>query len=283
MLASAVVVALAGVQHVVWFRDGSYFDQVSNPMAAAHQNVSVYLQSLADLWENGYSSSARKIAFLAAGGLAAFGYVRSFRTGPSVVHLFPLLYLAPVILWPSYQGMRLLIPIIPFYFCYCLLGVRRMDAAVERRWEARNAVLIVFLAAVLVSYAGRYSTLQFGPLREGIAKKESRELFEFVTAATDPDDVLVFSRPRALALMTGRKVSSGYSAVDPCGLWHYMREIGASYVITGPAPDPFNGEAVYLGQFVAQFSDALRPVMANRDLAVYRIHRNPCRPANLSQ
>ena len=47
----------------------------------------------------------------------------------SVVHLFPPLYLAPVVLWPSYQGMRFLIPLVPFYFCYCLLGVRRIDTA----------------------------------------------------------------------------------------------------------------------------------------------------------
>jgi hypothetical protein len=275
-LATAVVVGLAGVQHLVWFHDASYFDQVSNPIAAARQNVPAYLQALADLWENGYSNSARRIAFLAAGGLAAFGYLKSIRARVSVFHLFPPLYLAPVILWPSYQGMRLLIPVVPFYFCYCLLGVRRMDAAAERRWGLRSPVLVLFLVAALVSYAGRYSTLQFGPLPEGIAKRESRELFEFVMAGTDPGDVLVFSRPRALALLTGRRVSGGYSPADPCGLWEYMREIGASYVITGPEGDPFNGDAVYLRRFVSQFRDDLRRVMANRDLAVYRIERDPC-------
>ena len=62
-LATAVVMALAGVQHLVWFRDASYFDQVSNPIAAARQNVVAYLQALADLWENGYSSSAGRSPF----------------------------------------------------------------------------------------------------------------------------------------------------------------------------------------------------------------------------
>ena len=78
-----------------------------------------------------------------------------------------MLYLAPVVLWPSFQGTRFLIPIVPFYFAYFLLGVRRIDAAVERRSGTRNAVLVVSLAAVLVSYACRYSTLQFGPLPRG--------------------------------------------------------------------------------------------------------------------
>ena len=275
-VASAVAVALAGVQHVIWFHDSSYFDQLSNPVSAAQRNVPAYLQSLSDLWENGYSGSLRKIAFLAGSALAAFGYMRSLRARVSVFHLFPVLYLAPVILWPSFQGTRFLIPIVPFYFHYCLLGVGRMDAAAQRRWGTRHAVLVVFLAAVLVSYAGRYSTLQFGPLPEGIAKRESRELFEFVNTSTDPTDIFVFSRPRALALLTGRRVSGGYSPADPCRLWQYMREIKASYVITGPEPDPFNDDAVYLRRFVSRFGNEFRRVMANGDLAVYRIEGNPC-------
>jgi hypothetical protein len=141
-------------------------------------------------------------------------------------------------------------------------------------------MLATFLAVVLVSYAGRYTTLPFGPLSEGIAKKESQELFEFVKAATNPNDVLVFSRPRALALMTRRRVSGGYSPVEPCRLWQYMSDIRASYVVTGPAHDPFNADALYLDRFVAEFNTDLRRVMANRDVAVYRIERNPCATGN---
>ena len=157
----------------------------------------------------GSSNTLRRIVFLASGMLAGLGYVSSLRAGMTMFHLFPPLYLVPVLVWPSYQGMRFLVPIVPFYFCFCLLGVRRIDAVMQRRRHTRNAVLTVFVAAVAASYAGRYSTVQFGELREGIAKQESRELFDFVTAATGRDDVLVFSRPRVLALMTAPE-SFGY-------------------------------------------------------------------------
>jgi hypothetical protein len=59
-------------------------------------------------------------------------------------------------------------------------------------------------------------------------------------------------------------------------MWQYMSEIEATYIITGPDPDPFNEEAAYLQQFVARFEPDLRRVMANSSLAVYRIERNPC-------
>ena len=187
--------------------------------------------------------------------------------------------MAPVIAWPSFQGIRFLIPLIPFYFYYGLLGIQEMDAAVERRWGRKHLVLATLLAGVGVSYAGRYSTLSFGPLAEGISKRESVQLFEFVRDSTAPTDVLVFSRPRALALFTGRRVSGGYRPGDPCELWRYLREIGASYLVTGPEPEVWNTDAVYLRQFVSRFGRTFRPVMTNRDFGVYRIQGDACAPS----
>ena len=57
-----------------------------------------------------------------------------------------------------------------------------------------------------------------------------------------------------------------------------MREIRVTYVITGPEPDRFNEDALYLRRFVSQFSNDFRHVMANQDVAVYRVARNPCAP-----
>ena len=279
-LATTVPIALATCQYMLWYRDTSYLDQIAHPVSVAVHNAPVYLRALSDLWENGYSTLVKKIAFLVAGALAAGGYVTSRGAGLSLFHLFPLLYVVPVIMWPADEGMRLLIPIAPFYFCFCLLGVCRIDAAVARRWKHNDAVLVVFLASVLASYAFRYSTLQFGPLREGIAKPESRQLFEFITASTDPDDVLIFSRPRALALMTGRRVSGGFRAANPCGVWEYNRKIGASYIVTGPPLEPVDEDVLDLREFVARFTDALQPVLVNADFAVYRIRRDPCQLAS---
>ena len=101
-------------------------------------------------------------------------------------------------------------------------------------------------------------------------------LFEFVRASTRSQDVLVFSKPRALALMTGRRVSGPYNPANPCEMWKYVSRIEAGYIITGPDPDPFNEEAAYLREFVARFEPDLRRVMVNSSLAVYRIERNPC-------
>ncbi len=282
VLAGGAFVALAGAQYLFWIRDSSYLDPFTGGVAGVGHNIVAYLRSLSGLWENGFSGAVRKGAFVAASALAAVGYARSLRRDVTVFHLFPWLYLAPVIVWPSFQDTRFLIPVIPFYFYYGLLGIREMDAAVERRWGRKNLVLATLLAGVAVSYAGRYATLSFGPLAEGIAKPESVRLFEFVKDATAPTDVLVFSRPRALALFTGRRVSGGYRPSDPCLLWRYLSEIGASYLVTGPEPDVWNADAVYLQGFVSRFERDFRPVMANADFGVYRILGNPCEPSSVT-
>src|SRR2546425_5100640 len=255
VLAGGAFVALAGAQYLLWIRDSSYFDPFTGGVASIGHNIVPYLRSLSELWENGFPDALRKAAFLAASALAAVGYVRSLRRHVAVVHLFPWLYLGPVIAWPSFQDTRFLIPIIPFYFYFGLFGIREMDAAVERRWGRKHLALATLLAGVAVSYAGRYATLPFGPLAEGIAKPESVRLFEFVKDSTAPTDVLVFSRPRALALFTGRRVSGGYRPGDPCELWRYLSEIGAAYLVTGPEPDVWNAEAGYLRQFLSRFED----------------------------
>ncbi len=282
VLAGGAFVVLAGAQYLLWVRDSSYLDPLTGGAAGIGQRAVAYLRSLSVLWENGYSDALRKAAFVAGSALAALGYARSLPRGVTVFHLFPWLYLAPVIMWPSFQDTRFLIPIIPFYFYYGLLGIREMDAVVERRWGRKNLVVATLLAGVLVSYAGRYSTLSFGPIAEGIAKRESVQLFEFVKDSTAPTDVLVFSRPRALALYTGRRVSGGFRPGDPCELWRYLSEIGASYLITGPEPDVWNADAVYLRGFVSRFERDFRPVMANPDFGVYRILGNPCEPTGVT-
>jgi len=278
LLACAVLVGLACVQYVVLVSDGSYLDQVTRPLAAAQRNVPGYLRSLADLWENGYSDTLRKGAFLAAAALATVGFVTSSARRPGVLHIFPCLYLGPVLFWPAFQGFRFLVPVVPFFFAYGLAGARAIDGRLERRLGVRHLVFTAFLAAVTLSYAARYTTLQFGPFPHGVATAESGELFHLVKTSTTPGDVFLFSKPRALALFTGRRASAPFIAADPCDLWRYMKEIGVSYVVTGPESDPFNRGAVYLRRFVSRFADDFTLVMSNREVAVYRVARDPCTP-----
>ncbi len=263
-------VVLAAVQVAVGPRDGSYFDQLSLSMTTVARNAVAYLRALSDIWDNGYTEFGRKAVFVVTLGLAAYGYRRALRLGPTALEIFPWLYIVPVILWPANQGTRFLIPLIPFYLYYCMLGIRGLNVPLR----ARRPMIVALGVVVALLYGGKYSTMRFGPLADGVATPESVELFQFVKQATPPEAVFVFSRPRALALFTDRRASAPVIANDPCRLWEYVAQIGASYVITGPPAS--NAEAEYLDRFVSSLPAAFRREMGNHTVVVYRIIGNPC-------
>jgi hypothetical protein len=275
--ACVVFVILAGAQYLVWLGDRSYLDQLTVTAASLGRNARDYARSLSELWANGYSDFARKALFVTTGALAALGYADALRAGrreAGWAEVFPWLYLAAILVWPSFQDVRFLIPVIPFFLLYCLRGTRVLDDAVERRWGRKHLVLAGLSAAAAVTYAGQYSTMPFGRLPSGVGRPESVAFFEFVKTTTDSSAVFVFSKPRALALFTGRRAAAPFSPSDPCVLWRYLGEIGASYVVTGP-DDP-HGDVEYLRRFVDQYPNDVRSVWRARDIAVYRIERNPC-------
>jgi hypothetical protein len=274
LLACVTCAALAGAQYFLWVRDASYADQLTVTAAGFARNMTEYARSFSEFWDNGYSDLARKGVFLASIALAALGYWKASSHNVGVVEVYPWIYGGIVLLWPSFQGARFLIPLAPLAFYYALCGVRQLERLMARAALPKNLALGAFLALTFLSYAARYTTLPFGPFVDGVEKPESVALFAFVKTATGPDDVPVFSRPRALALFTGRRVAAPYSPADPCSLWRYLEEIRATYVVTGP--DNTSADAEYLARFVARFSGNFQVVMSNRDLAVYRIDRRSC-------
>lgn len=265
LVACGICVVLVGVQSALGAQDGSYLDTLTASATTIGNNAINYMRAGSDIWDNGYTELGRKAVFLLTAGLGAYGYVRSVRVSSTVTPLevFPWLYALPVVVWPANQGTRFLIPLIPFYLYYCMLGLRDLEL-----WQRRNVGLTACLLVIGITYAGKYSTLNYGPLPSGVATAESVALFDFVKRMTDRTDVFVFSKPRALALFTERRASAPFAPDDPCRLWQFLTEIEATYVITGPPGLP---EAAYLDGFVSRFPAAFRRVFGNRHLEVYRI------------
>jgi len=273
-VAAAVFALLAAAQYVVGFRDVSYFDQGMASVGVVLRHGPEYLRSLSVLWDNGYSDGARKGVFLGVAALAAIGYWRAARSRPGVLELFPLLYLPVILAWSSFQSTLFLIPVIPFFVYYALAGARALDEALQRRWGRRHVATLAFLTVTLLTYVARYSTLPLGPIDSGVERPEGIELFSFVRQKTAPQDIILFSKPRVLALYTGRRASAPYYPSDPCALWTYLRQIGATYVVTGPTGPYMESEK--LAAFVAHYPDSFREMMRNREFAVLRVVHDLC-------
>ena len=99
-----------------------------------------------------------------------------------------------------------MLPILPLYFFY---GLRQWIRLFERaRLPVRLIGIGVLVGFVAVGYAGETKYESSLPNEPNVADVTAKELFAYVRTHTSPEDVLVFPKPRTLALFTDRRVAA---------------------------------------------------------------------------
>jgi hypothetical protein len=268
---AAAAVGFCGIlilaQNALLPPDGSYLDNVKPALPAlVLSNARLYASAMSEFLGNGFSRPAALALFACVSGLAALGYLDRLRKGIGMFEIFPILYAPVIAAWPLNQGVRLLLPLAPLYVYYVFLGIERLAAIAPAAAAKSGRVLLA--AAVIVSYAGAYSRLDFGPNREGPGTPDFAELCSYIRNNTAPASRFIFRKPRALALFTGRSAAIYSDPRDPAHLWRYIQAIGADYIVAGQV---FEDDRRYLVPFVTRFEDRLHLVYSNSDFKMYRI------------
>lgn len=266
-IATCVFAFFAALQAFFLHSDTSYLKEFAiSPGRTALSNLYWYVRGLPIFWDNGYSKPLRYTLFLAISMFSITGYVSRIRSKATIFEVFTLVYALLVILWPGYSGTRYLIPLVPLYIFYAFAGFKKFGLLEGR--ENRKKWGYILLAAIFISYVGKYARIDYGPLDYGVDKKETVELFDYIRESTRDEDVFVFQKPRILALYTGRKASSYYFPEDSEELWDYMHKIGAGYIITAK---PLDENHAYLSSFITRYKTRLQELYHNPDFTIYKI------------
>ena len=240
-------------------------------------NIMSYLVSLSTFLDNGHSKVIKIAFFIMVSLLAVLGLRRRIDDGISVLEVFLFLYVVALVISPV-QAFRYLFPIIPIYFLYACIGAIEIRSLTSR--AGLQYVPVILAALVAVSYASKYVTLDYGPMQEGIARQESTELFQYIHSHTKPDDVIIFRKPRALALLTGRRVSIYPMPVQHADssdgeAWKYFHAIGARYLVVGAtawARNPIDLRDIeWERTFAANCKQRCEAVFSNGDFQVYEL------------
>ena len=280
ILACLVFGCLAAAQAVLLEGDGAYLDQLGAGPSVLLANAAGYGTQMAVFWHNGYSRPLAVALFAAVTLLALLGYAESVRRRIGTCEVFMAIYPAAIFLWPTYQGARFLYPILPLYLFYALKGLAHPWLA--GRPKLRRATAASLAVAVGLSYAGMATTMEFGPLHEGVAKPESVALFRYARQNTGPDDVVIFVKPRVMSLLAGRASSVYHQPEDDRELWAYFDRIGARWLVVAENDAAFAGKdrqserpevLAWLRRFVRRNGPRLARVWGNADFTVYRIER----------
>lgn len=265
------VVFLAGaliiLQNLLIHNDASYADHLGFSIGGVVHHLREYTKESSELWLNGYNKPLRLALFAVVTGCSIAGYYSSLRRKAGCYEIFLPLYLAALLAVPVYGGLRFLMPVIPLYLLYALVGIKDLGRAREK---LAAPVLAALMAAIVITYLGQYTKLDFGPIREGIDKAEAQQLFAYIRGNTAVDDTFIFRKPRALALFTGRNASSWHMPADDQELWSYLQKINAGFVVLGPKGLEPEDQA-YLSGFIGRNSRRLEKAFSNMDFDVYRI------------
>lgn len=196
------------------------------------------------------------------------------RRGVATREVFFVLYLGLVVAWPSNAGERLLVPIFPLWLFY---GLRGLDQPwLAARPGLRRATVGLLLVACTATYAARLAHFPWNHDPEDVAQPQAQALFDYIRTQTAPAAVVVFVKPRAMALL-GRRQSSSYAVpADDNELWSDLRRIQATHLVVVQreailldATQP--GQLTYLSQFAQRNQARLHKVFANTDFAVWQI------------
>ena len=163
--------------------------------------------------------------------LALIGYTLAIWKKNTVLEIFPAGYMAVLILFGGSQGIRYLLPVLPFLIYYAFLAV--MAIKIPNIIKIRNTSTSLFCLAIFLLYAPYISAKKDQIIEAGISSPQAIELWSYINDKTGPDDTFLFAKPRVLSLLTERNASAYPSNPDPEFIIQYLNAIDADYLVVG--------------------------------------------------
>ena len=160
--------------------------------------------------------------------LVIAGAVRRRRSDfPAIIYVALTLLL--YVFWPFRQGIRFLLPILPFYLSFVFSSLQEFcDAATTVEQRLRQAlcytplILVLSFFGIVASLRTTYWNSSSGSeVTQGPFAPTSLEMFSFVKSQTESDGVVVFFKPRLMRLMTGRQ-SVMINRAEQLPRWDYL-------------------------------------------------------------
>lgn len=210
--------------------------------------------------------------------LAVAGFVDFIARSPSIGDYFALTYILILLVVPFGQ-QRYLLPLVPLYLLYIFRATERIKQLASSRGAGlkpavMNAVPVIVSVVIAASYASSYALSDSGPIARGVESSESRELFDFIRRNTPEDSLLVFHKPRPLALFTGRHALKYHWEPDVDKLWRDLTDMGATHIVLPKYIDTKAHRDYYFPAIVERHRRKLELIFENDDFVVYRILRD---------
>ena len=234
-------------------------------------NTIAYFKAERIFLVNGYSNLASYGIFFIAILLAVLGAWRQLRRRIHLLDLFALMYFPLIIAYMVPGLQRYLIPVLPLFFIYVLSGLQAvMDVVGHPRRVAAAS-----LAAILIffTYAGAYAKSDRGPIQEGVNDADFLEACHYLRDHAAPSDIVIFRKPRILALLTGMQGAVYNTTGTPEEIRAFVHQTHARYIVVASVPhEDFKPDAQNLLPALERYRDAVTEVYTNPHYRIFALH-----------
>jgi Dolichyl-phosphate-mannose-protein mannosyltransferase len=231
LIALLVAVGLVALETRLVPGSGCYLEQLKNLPHGLPFNLRNYPPYFRDFF---FAGPTPLVVGLFTGWLAivaAFGFVRRALSSCSLLETATAGYLAIILLWPNFQGLRLLLPLFLLFAFYLLVGLNELAARLPKPNLAPTLTALVTVALGVI-YLWSFAHADYGPIR-GVEDADAQGVFAWVRGNADPDDVVLCQKPRALALYAHRGATGFPEAADDRDMVELIRRNKVRYVVVG--------------------------------------------------
>jgi hypothetical protein len=238
----------------------------SNPADIVVQNLNYYVDvfrayyhPLVKEWTFATSvAESMAICFLLVGMLYSWTKNRSF------MDLAVLCYMLLILFYPyTNSGFRFILPVLPFLMMYVVIGLKQVSIEI-------NVPRYVVTAAIGISVLFLYKPSLEKYVEErkqviaGPQETTSVEAFQYISNHLPPDAVLIFKKPKALALYTGMKTASFVNTQTTDEAQTMVSHLGVTHFLINQ-----DVEDKLLQEYITRNPDEIKEMWRNHKFSLY--------------
>lgn len=257
LVALAIRISLTALFRTPSGSDAGYLSVIV-PMAALKElvpnNFNYYLDVSKDFIPAFQWAFLSKFLWMSMVWCSVAGLLRKLRSGPQFSEFFLMAYLAMILAWPSWQGFRFLLPVVPMFLYYTFLELSQLGKSLlgtKTRYVPVTAALLMLaaFAPFLIQLQRSHRQAKEGPM-----SPEAQEAYREIQRGTPSDAAFITEKPRALALFTGRKAAFDVPGLPPDSFGIFVKQKNIHYLLLDLA-----SEAVRNGEYKKQVPSDIIP------------------------
>jgi len=195
-------------------------------------------------------------------GFAFAGFLFSLRRMPELETYFFLLMCLLIFVLPVHQGARYLLPVLPVYLLYFFRGAKIVMPVLTT--NVRSATLLFTILFLMLGYSHVQAFKE--PLASHPYNRQDSLAFRYIRENVKDDEIIVFAKPRALNLYTGKRSVNLAWQKTPAQNKQFFDSLEVTYLLKRNAL-----EDEYITQYLAGTAVPSDTIIINDEYVMYRV------------